>query len=45
MTPLPYSPICIVSGVVNYPLRGFMLLTLMRFVRVFIYAILIFKAF
>jgi membrane protein YqaA with SNARE-associated domain len=45
MTPLPYSPICIVSGVVNYPFRSFMLLTLTRFVRVFIYAILIFGVF
>jgi len=45
LTPLPYSPICIVSGVVGYPLPRFLLLTLTRFIRVLIYAILIFNVF
>jgi membrane protein YqaA with SNARE-associated domain len=45
LTPLPYSPICIVSGVVNFPFHNFLVLTLTRFVRVFLYAGIIFKAF
>lgn len=45
LTPLPYSPICIVSGVVGFPFKKFLLLTLTRFIRVLIYAILIFNAF
>lgn len=45
LTPLPYSPICIVSGVVGFPYQKFLLLTLTRFIRVFIYAIIIFNAF
>ena len=45
LTPLPYSPICIVSGVVGFPFQKFLMLTLTRFLRVLIYAILIFNAF
>ncbi len=43
LTPLPYPPICIVSGVVKFPFRNFALLTLVRFGRLFIYAAIIFK--
>lgn len=43
ITPLPYPPICIVSGVVEFPFRKFIFLTLVRFGRIFMYAALIFK--
>jgi membrane protein YqaA with SNARE-associated domain len=43
LTPLPYPPICIISGVVKFPFKTFMLLVLVRFVRFAIYAAVIFK--
>jgi membrane protein YqaA with SNARE-associated domain len=43
ITPLPYPPICIVSGVVQFPLRTFVFLTLSRFARIFLYAAVIFN--
>lgn len=43
LTPLPYPPICIVSGVVNYPFKSFAFLTLVRFGRLFMYAAILFK--
>jgi membrane protein YqaA with SNARE-associated domain len=42
LTPLPFSPICIISGIIKFPLRQFLLLTLARFVRFGIYGSLIF---
>jgi membrane protein YqaA with SNARE-associated domain len=43
LTPLPYPPICIVSGVVKFPFKSFALLTLVRFGRLFLYAAILFK--
>jgi membrane protein YqaA with SNARE-associated domain len=43
LTPLPYPPICIVSGVVKFPFKRFALLTLIRFGRLFMYAAILFK--
>ena len=42
--PLPYSPICIAAGIIRYPFFPFLLLGLTRFIRFFVYALLIFKA-
>lgn len=42
-TPLPYSPICMVSGIIRFPLKSFMLVTLSRYVRFLIYGFVIFK--
>ncbi len=38
MTPLPFSPISIVAGVVNYRLGRYLIMALSRFVRFFLYA-------
>jgi membrane protein YqaA with SNARE-associated domain len=43
ITPLPYPPICMVSGIVKFPFKTFALLTLMRFGRLFIYAAILFN--
>jgi len=43
LTPLPYPPICIISGVVKFPFKVFVWLVLIRFVRFGIYAAVIFK--
>lgn len=43
ITPLPYPPICMVSGIVKFPFKAFMVLTLMRFGRLFLYAAILFK--
>lgn len=42
MTPLPFSPICMISGIVRFSFKSFLLLTLSRFVRFAIYGSLIF---
>jgi membrane protein YqaA with SNARE-associated domain len=42
LTPLPFSPICIISGIIKFPLNRFLLLTLTRFARFAIYGSLIF---
>lgn len=44
ITPLPYSPICIISGTVKFPLRKFLLVTTSRYVRFMVYGYLIFFA-
>lgn len=45
LTPLPYPPICIVSGVVRFPFQKFLLITLVRYGRLFLYAAVLFKVF
>lgn len=45
LTPLPFSAVCIVSGVVSYPFKRFALFTLFRFARFVLYALLLFQAF
>lgn len=45
LTPLPYPPICIVSGVVRFPFKQFLLITLVRYGRLFLYAAVLFKVF
>ncbi len=42
-TPLPYPPICLVSGVVKFPFRSFLILTISRYLRFIIYGAIIFK--
>ena len=42
-TPIPYSPICMVSGIINFPLKSFLFLTISRFVRFAIYGAIIFN--
>ena len=41
-TPLPYSPICMVSGIVRFPFKSFMIVTISRYVRFLIYGYVIF---
>ncbi len=38
LTPLPYSPLSVVAGIIKFPFKWFVALTLMRFARFFIYA-------
>lgn len=45
LTPLPYPPICIVSGVVGFSFKRFVWITLVRYVRIFLYAAIIFGTF
>lgn len=45
LTPLPYPPACIVSGVVKFPFKTFLLLILVRFIRFALYAIFLFNLF
>jgi len=42
--PLPYAMISTVAGTVNYPLRSFLLFGLTRFIRFYLYAVVIFGA-
>lgn len=42
MFPLPYSTICIISGILKYPLNSFMWLGLVRILRFYIYALVLF---
>ena len=42
-TPLPYSPICMVSGIIKFPLRSFLIATISRYIRFLIYGFIIFK--
>jgi membrane protein YqaA with SNARE-associated domain len=42
-TPLPYSPICMVCGIVRFPIRSFLFLTLSRIVRFVAYGSIIFS--
>lgn len=40
--PLPFSPITMVAGIMQYPFNKFLLLILFRFIRIFGYAVFIF---
>lgn len=42
-TPLPYPPICMVSGVIKFPLKSFLIVTIARYIRFIIYGAIIFK--
>jgi len=42
LTPLPFSPICMVAGVINYSFKRFVLLTLSRIIRFAAYGAIIF---
>lgn len=44
ITPLPFSGICMLMGTVKYPVKRFMLISLMRFVRFAVYAYIIWEA-
>lgn len=43
--PLPFSPICMVAGMVRFPLPAFFTLALFRFARFFGYAVVLFQLF
>lgn len=43
MTPLPFSPVSLVAGVVKYPLRNYLLVAISRFVRFFLYAYIFYQ--
>lgn len=45
LTPLPYPPVCIISGIVKFPFRTFLALILVRFLRFALYAIFLFNLF
>ncbi len=45
LTPLPFSPISVVAGVVGYPLKSYLLVALARYIRFFLYAYFIFQVF
>jgi membrane protein YqaA with SNARE-associated domain len=42
-TPLPYSPICAVAGIIRFPLKSFLIFTISRYFRFLIYGSIIFK--
>ena len=44
LTPLPYPPSCIVAGMIHFDRRTFLILTLTRFLRFFLYGAVIFAA-
>jgi membrane protein YqaA with SNARE-associated domain len=41
--PLPFAMICIIAGIINYPFKRFLLITLTRIVRFFAYAWIFFN--
>lgn len=43
--PLPFSPVCIVAGMVRFPIPAFLLLATFRWIRFFAYAVVLFKLF
>lgn len=38
LTPLPFSPVSVVAGMVDYPIKKYLLVALSRFLRFFLYA-------
>ncbi|MDH5609995.1 MAG: VTT domain-containing protein [Cyclobacteriaceae bacterium] len=44
LTPLPFAGICMLMGAVKYTFRKFVLISMMRFVRFIVYAIIIWEA-
>lgn len=43
MTPLPFSPVSVVAGVVEFPFSKYLFIALARFLRFFLYALVIFQ--
>lgn len=43
MTPLPYSPLSLVAGAVHFPLRIYLIVGLSRFLRFFLYALILYQ--
>lgn len=43
LTPLPYPPMCMVSGMIKFPFKLFALITALRFVRFALYTLVLFK--
>ncbi|GAB5557618.1 MAG: VTT domain-containing protein [Schleiferiaceae bacterium] len=43
LTPLPFSPVSVVAGVVDFPFKTYLLVALSRFLRFFLYATVIFQ--
>jgi membrane protein YqaA with SNARE-associated domain len=43
VTPLPFSPVSVVAGVVEFPFRKYLFVALARFVRFFLYALVLFN--
>ncbi len=44
ITPIPFSGICMLMGTVKYPVKRFMVISLMRFMRFGVYAYIIWEA-
>lgn len=44
LTPLPFSGICMLMGAVKYPFRRFLFISMTRFIRFVVYAIIIWEA-
>jgi membrane protein YqaA with SNARE-associated domain len=43
LTPLPFSPVSVVAGMVEYPFKNYLLVALSRFLRFFLYAFVLYK--
>jgi len=43
MLPLPYSTVCMIAGILEYPFKNFIYLGLFRFLRFYIHAFILFK--
>lgn len=43
MTPLPYSPVSVVAGIVKFPFRTYLVVGLSRILRFFLYAFILFQ--
>lgn len=43
LTPLPFSPVSVIAGMVQYPRRLYLLVALSRFLRFFLYAYVFYK--
>ena len=43
LLPIPFSIISIAAGIINYKFRNYLLFGLLRFVRFYLYAIVIFN--
>lgn len=43
LTPLPYSPVSVVAGVIKFPLKWYLFLSLARFARFYLYAYLLYS--
>ena len=45
LTPLPFSPVSVVAGIVEYPFKSYLIVALSRFLRFFLYAFVIYQIF